>query len=102
MNCEQIDQKEIENKNLITSKDFDDPYIAAFDSITKCRLICSADKRSFKFVKNKILQPKDFKTPVFYTSSKNIDLLSDKYVDQEHKPLSKISKKNKGSINKTL
>jgi len=95
-----IDQKEIENKNLIPDKDFDDPHIAAIAFISKCRLICSEDKRSIKFIKNKVLYSKDFVVPKFYTKAKNKDLLNDANIDDIYKPISKLAKKNQKNFDR--
>jgi len=101
-NRQAVDQKEIENKKLIIDKDFDDPHIAAITCVTKCRLICTEDKRSIRHLKNKKLYPKGFVIPSFYTKPKNKSLLSDAHIDPIHKPISKLNKKNQGSINNNI
>jgi len=93
-----IDQKEIENKKLIPDKDFDDPHIAAIACITKCRLICSEDKRSFKFIKDKKLYPKGFIIPKFYTKAKNKDLLNETNIVELYKPITKLTKRSQKNI----
>nr|WP_294877532.1 hypothetical protein [uncultured Pedobacter sp.] len=89
-----IDQYERENKQLIQHKDFDDPHLAAIVKDTKCRIICSLDTTSIEFVTSPKLYPKRFSLPVYYTNSKNIDLLCDKYVDDTLKPLCKTTRGN--------
>lgn len=84
-NDDEINNKEIENKKLINHKDFDDPHIAALAFVTKCMLICSEDKRSFKHIKNRILYNKHFAIPSFYTQIKNKNLLSNNYINDIYK-----------------
>ena len=72
---DRIDEIEKTNKELITDPDFDDPHLIAIALVTRCKLICSEDKRSIKFVKNRIFYPKGVSPPAYYTSFRNINLI---------------------------
>ena len=98
----EIDEIELKNIELINDNDFDDPHIAAIVSVTKCRLICSEDTRSVKFIKNKILYPKHISVPKYYTGLKNKKLLVDKNIDKIHKPVLKLSKKQKSKLERNI
>lgn len=91
-----FEQKRIEK--LISDKDFDDPHLPAMVIVSKCRLICSYDKRSIKFVTNKKLYPKNFKIPNYYTGKHNKSLLSDRYIDDCYKPLCKLTKEQSAAL----
>jgi len=93
-----IDKLEKEITKKIDDKDFDDPHLAAITINTKCKLICSKDKRSIKFVTNKDIYPGKMKAPSYYTGKRNKKLLSEKYVDEELKPLCKMKVANQKSI----
>lgn len=89
-------------KKEITDKDFDDPHLPAIVIVSKCKVICSCDTRSVKFVTLPQLYPKGIDVPKYYTSKRNIDLLSDKYVHNCYKPLNKCNKSDQESIAKLL
>lgn len=84
------EQKKIEDK--ITDPDFDDPHLPAIVIVGKCKLICSEDERSIKFVTNKDLY-QNKKPPCYYKGSQNQNLLCDKYIDKKYKSPKKITKK---------
>lgn len=85
-------QKEIEAK--VSDPDFDDPHLPAMVIVSRCMVICSLDARSVDFVTMPKLYPKGVKVPRYYTGLQNTDLLSDKYIDDRYKPLSKMSLSN--------
>jgi predicted nucleic acid-binding protein len=83
-------QKQIEDEYV--DPDFDDPHLPAIVIDTKCKIICTEDKRCVRFVAHRIVYPAGIDRPVFYMSKKNIDLLADSYVDDRLKPLVRINK----------
>lgn len=87
----EVDKLESEIKELIPpSLDFDDPHIVALLKISKCRLICSEDKRAFEYFKSrKIFQGH---TPKIYSGLKNQDLLKDSNIANCCKPTLKLNK----------
>lgn len=82
--------------------DFDDPHLPAIIIDTKCRLICSEDKRSIPFVRDRALYPNGFATPSYYTSSRNGDLLCDNYIHADLKPLCKLKKEQMRIVEKLI
>jgi predicted nucleic acid-binding protein len=80
-------QKELENK--VQHKDFDDAHIVAIIISSKCRLICTNDKRAIPFFKESSFYPKGVKKPKLYTGSKNSDLLNDKLIAEVCMPAKK-------------
>lgn len=101
-NPENIDRIQEEIEANTKNKNFDDPHLPAIAIDTKCRLICSEDKKSVQFVKNQNLYPKGFQKPAYYTSSKNKDLLCDNYIHDDFKPLCKLGKKQFTLVEKML
>ncbi|MGB1204290.1 MAG: hypothetical protein ACPG5B_01520 [Chitinophagales bacterium] len=97
-----IDELTKRNKAIFPEKDFDDPHLPAIAIVTKCLLICSEDMRSVKYIKNRQLYPSGFSVPVYYSSEKNANLLCDKYVHADNKPLLKINKAIQKKIYKNL
>lgn len=58
-----------------TDPDFDDPHLIAITIVSKLSVICTSDKRAFRFIKKKALYPKRFTRPRIYSGAKNKDLL---------------------------
>lgn len=99
---ELVDREQERIEKEITDKDFDDPHLPAIVIVSKCKVICSCDTRSIKFVTLPQLYPKGIDVPKYYTSKRNIDLLSDKYIHNCYKPLNKCNKSEQESIEKLL
>ncbi|WP_333661533.1 hypothetical protein [Chishuiella changwenlii] len=101
-NDDNIDNIENSISKTNTSKLFNDIHILAICLDTKCNLVCSEDTTSIPF----ITDPKHFGKgnirPNFYTSSRNKDILDDKYVNQCYKPLCKINKEIAKKIEQSL
>lgn len=93
-----IDKLEQEVIDKVKDKKFDDPHLAAIVIATKCMLICTKDTRSVIFVKRPDLYPKGIKIPAYYISSKNSNLLCDKYIHKDHKPLTQLAPKTANKI----
>jgi predicted nucleic acid-binding protein len=72
------DQVDAETKRLEAhkNKDFDDPHIVALCIVSKTKLLCSQDKRSHKFVKNRSFYPKGQKPPNIYSQETHQTLLT--------------------------
>jgi hypothetical protein len=100
--AENIDEYQATVEKLRDNMDFDDPHLPAIVVVTKCRIICSEDTRSIPYVQDGKYYPNGFTTPVYYTSAKNKDLLTDIYVDKTLKPLCRLNKLNSGRILKLL
>lgn len=93
INQEKIDnyQKTVEQKEQ--DPDFDDPHLPAIVAVSRCRLICSTDDRSIRFVTRKEFYPKGFAVPKYYKGIANINLLKDANIPKElHHKKKKIRK----------
>jgi len=101
-NLANIDRLQAEIEANRADIDFDDPHLPAIVIDTKCRVICSEDKRSIPFVKNRDLYPNGMFAPVYYTSSRNTDLLCDNYIHDDLKPICKLNKEQANLIEKLI
>lgn len=99
---EDVDKEQERIGKIITDPDFDDPHLPAIVIVGKCLLICSADKRSIKFVKKSFLYPKGWKIPKYYMGERNKKLLCDKYIDKSHLPVAKLNKETYDMLSKSI
>lgn len=102
VNKEAVDKEQERISNVITDPDFDDPHLPAIVIVSKCRIICSQDTRSVRFVKDSQIYPKGIVIPKYYTSIRNRSLLCDKYIDDMYKPLDKLNKTKRELIQKVI
>lgn len=94
-----IDKLTLEYQKKYGNKDFDDPHLPAIVIVSKCRLICSDDKRSIPYVTASYMYPKRFSKPSYYIGSKDSYLLVDRNIDKRlAKRKNKLSKKEKEII----
>lgn len=99
----QIDELQQKYEAMISDSDFDDPHLPAIVCVSKCRIICSCDKRSIPFVANKDLYPKRFRIPKYYTGLKDKGLLIDSNIDRRlANKKNKLSKKDINQLNKFI
>jgi predicted nucleic acid-binding protein len=84
-------QRILENKKK--HKDFDDPHLVAISYISKCKLICTNERRAIPYLTCKDFYPKNSPRPKIYCKKKNSDLLCDKYLADLCKPCVKLDKK---------
>jgi hypothetical protein len=70
-----IDKEEQRIIGKESDGDFDDPHIIAIQIVSKAPVICSADKRAFRFYKKKSLYPYGHKRPRIYSKKANRNLL---------------------------
>ena len=75
-----IDLEQERIVELVNDPDFDDPHLPAIIIVSKCRVICSIDERSFPFIKRKDIYNGKAKCPKFYTGSKCSNLLKPVFV----------------------
>jgi len=76
----EIEVKQIKEKLKVNDKDFNDEHIVAIVRVSKCRVVCSADSSSFKFIKDKQFYPRGINPPEIYTKEKNKNLLNDRAI----------------------
>jgi predicted DNA binding protein len=89
-----VDQLEVEVKNIEPSRNFDDPHLIAIVLESSCRIICTSDARAIPYIKDPRFYTNGVKKPKIYTSSKNISLLADKYIAEICNQSVKLPKKD--------
>lgn len=99
---DKVDTKENEIKARIPDPDFDDPHLPAIAIVGKCKVICTCDTRSYRFVTNRALYSQKSDIPKYYSKKKNAVLLTDKYVHDYHKPLTTLNKKAISQIGEVI
>jgi hypothetical protein len=67
-------QEEVIRESTSASK-CDDPHVIALVGVSRCPVLCSRDKRSFSYVKDRTLYPVGSKPPGIYSGSRNARLL---------------------------
>lgn len=90
-----VDAEQARIEGLIEDPDFDDPHIPAMVIISQCRLLCSRDARSERFVLNKTLYPRGSKPPKYYKGKQHSKLLNDRNIPAKYKPLTKLNNDEK-------
>lgn len=95
---QQIDQEQKRIEALVTDPDFDDPHLIAIICVSRCILICSKDKRSYPFLKDKRFYPKGYDRPKIYSNKRNSDLLVDVNIAEICQPSRKTTKKQRAII----
>ena len=67
-------------KTKIPDADFDDEHIVALVALSKCCVVCTWDKRAFRYLKRKDIYPKGVKPPKIYQWKSNARLCCDDHV----------------------
>jgi len=75
-----VDNLEKKLKEIKSERNFDDPHIIAILIVSNCKLLCTKDKKSLKYIKDKNLYPLDYELPIVYSSENKIDLSSKEYL----------------------
>lgn len=70
-----VDAAEAQVRTLLAGTSCDDPHVIALLIVSRCPLLCSQDKRSFPFVKDRSNYPKGTPKVRIYTGLRNIKLL---------------------------
>lgn len=95
---EDVDKVQKDIKAIIPDEDFDDPHIAAIIKVTGCRLICTKDARSVKYIQDKKIYNKGFIIPKFYTGKRNKKILNPNNIPDKYKPIEKIQKEKQRQL----
>lgn len=80
-----IDKLQARYEQLIQDPDFDDPHLPAIVFVSKCRLICTKDRRSYRFVTSPRLYPKRFHVPMYYSGLQDKEKLNDRNIPESLK-----------------
>ncbi len=84
--CEKVDAIEECLKAKVNDKKFNDPHIVAIIIVSKCKIVCTKDGRSFKFVLDKTLYPKGISPPKIYKQESNKNILKNDNIAEICKP----------------
>ena len=87
-----VDQEEMRISGLISHADFDDQHLVALLLVSKCKIICSQDKRAFPYFRHPMLFGSKAARPRIYKSNRNSNLLSDLMIAEICKPCSPTTK----------
>jgi len=90
----EVDKYQADLEIIERHKDFDDSHLVAICYVSKCRLICSVDKRAFRFLTRKDFYPQNSPRPSIYSGNKNSDLLCRKYFAPICEPCERLNKEN--------
>lgn len=71
-----VDAEEARVKDQTEGTDCDDQHIIALLGVSRCPLVCSLDKSSYKHIRNRSLYPPGMPRVKIYSSKKNQSLLS--------------------------
>lgn len=78
----EVDIEEKRIKGMEPDPDFDDPHLVAMAIVGRCQIICTRDKRAFKFLKKKDFYPANVVRPKLYTGEQCKNLLCRKYISK--------------------
>lgn len=95
---EKIDNLELDLKETLNHRDFDDPHIVALLIISGCKIICSEDARAYPFFQKSEWYPKGKSVPKIYCKrahSKSKELLSDSNIAEICLPCSRLNREQK-------
>ena len=70
-----VDKEEERVRKLTDGTDCDDQHIIGLLSASRCPIVCSDDKRAFKYFKNKNLYPDGMKEAKIYSESRSKNVL---------------------------
>lgn len=101
-----IDDGEVDNyqkvlEELENHRDFDDPHLVSICYISKCRLVCTDEKRALPFIARKDFYPNNSPRPKIYTGKRNADLLCRKNMAEICMPCDKLKKVESEELRKT-
>ncbi len=77
---DEVDSYEEKIKLIVNDSRFDDPHILAIIAISKCKVLCSNDKKSFDYIQKQEFYPKGVKKPRIYSKRNCEDLLVDENI----------------------
>ena len=68
-------QEKIEE--IETSRDFDDPHLIAIVCESKCRIVCTNDRRAIPYIKDNKFYPSPLRKPKIYRYKRHKTMLTD-------------------------
>ena len=94
----QVDSQERKVRITLPDPDFDDQHIVAILLVTGCLLVCTADKRSHKFVAHQAFFPRVQQRPRFYGGRKDAKKLCTRNIPDRFKPSPRLGKAQKQQL----
>jgi hypothetical protein len=76
----EVDRREAEIIKMTKHENCNDQHIIAILSVSRCLLCCSLDSRAYNFITDRRFYAKGMKRPKIYRSSRNRNLLCDKFI----------------------
>lgn len=76
----EVDECQEEIKSKANDPKFNDTHILAIIIVSKCRILCSIDKKSYPYILNKSYYPNGILRPKIYSNISNKSLLIDKNI----------------------
>ena len=73
---EEVDRIQLEVRAIEKSARFDDPHLVAIILCSKCRVICTNDKRAFPYLKDLRFFKRAADRPRIYSDDKNYQLIN--------------------------
>ena len=77
---DEIDQVQEELEAMVNRKQFDDAHIAAIVQVSGCKLVCTKDSRSLRFIKDPSLYRHPVRPPRIYSRAAHQHLLCDQNI----------------------
>ncbi len=77
LNDNEVDKHEKEIISKVNDPDCNDPHIMAIIAVSKCKVLCSNDKKSYKYLKNPKFYPKGVDRPKIFSRKSCENLLVD-------------------------
>ena len=97
-----VDQYAKEAGDKIAHPDFDDQHLIGLLMVSKCKLICSEDKRAYPYFRHSYFFSPSRKKPKIYSGRGNMTLLTDQNIVTVCKPCGNLSISQKHLVNLTL
>lgn len=97
-----VDKYAHEAGNKISHSDFDDQHIVGLLLSSKCKLVCSQDKRAYPYFTHKLFFNSNRNKPKIYRGRTNASLLSDQNIVAICKPCGSSKNSHKHILNLIL
>lgn len=97
--CKKVDDIEKKLKAKVKDSKFNnDPHIIAIITASKCKIVCTKDESSFKFIQNRKLYPRGISPPKIYTRERNKNILKNDNIADICKPNVTLTKQQLATL----
>ncbi|GAB4022700.1 hypothetical protein GCM10028808_70970 [Spirosoma migulaei] len=97
-----VDQYANEAGSKISHSDFDDQHLVGLLITSKCKLICSEDKRAYPYFRHKLFFGSSKNKPKIYRGQSNMDLLNEQNIAAICKTCKSLKNSQKHIVNLIL